>query len=114
MTILTHSALVAAANGDAVTRAFWDVIAGGAELVAIIRAVRLPASAWAYGRWSKVAAVVVAGWFTITLGALAVPVGAATVIWHTRTLARKMAAPPEVPDLPMADGAAETAEAEQR
>ncbi len=100
--------MMATATGDAAARAFWGVVAGGAQLVAVVRALRLPAPAWAYGRWSKVAAVLAALWLTVTIGVLAVPVGAVVVLWHTRTLGRRCTAASDVPDLAMAEGTAET------
>lgn len=113
MTMLTDSALAAASSSDAAAGVFWGVVAGGVQLVAVIRTVRLPAPVWSYGRWSKLAAVVAALWLTFNVGVLAVPVGAVAVIWHTRTLGRRSAVAPDVPDLPMAEGTAETRDGEQ-
>lgn len=108
MSMWINAAVVAVAGGDPASRAFWDVVAGAVELVAIIRVVRLPAPVWLYGRWSKAAAIVVCGWLTFSLGTLVVPLGAAAVIWHTRTLVRRAGPAPEPADLPMAEGRAET------
>lgn len=104
--------IVGATHPDLAASLFWVVVAGAVELVAIIRTVRLPAPAWSYGRWSKAAAIVVAGWLVVRLGALGLPVGAVAVIWHTRTLARRMTAQPTVPDLPMAEGRSNAEEGE--
>lgn len=105
----THTALMASAgDSTAVTKAFWDLIAGAVQLAAIIRTIRVPASRWTYRRWSKWAAVGLAGWMTFTVGAIALPVGAIAVIWHTRTIARRTDPPPTVPDLPFAEGSSAT------
>lgn len=97
-------------NPDMAASVFWVVVAGAVELVAVIRTVRLPAPAWSYGRWSKAAAIVAAGWLVARLGVVSVPVGAVAVIWHTRTLARRATALQAAPDLPMAAGRDETEE----
>lgn len=104
MSVIQTAVISGVAQSDAAARAFWAVVAGGIELVAMVRVVRLPAPMWAYGRWSKTAAVIIAGWFTLTLGVLAVPVGAVAVIWHTRTLALKAKNERPPTELPFAEG----------
>lgn len=112
MTALTEAITLAATSGGGATvaKVAWDVVAGAVELLAIIRTIRVPAHAWTYKRWSKAAAIALAGWGTITIGVLALPIGALAVIWHTRTLARALIATPAVPDLPYAQGDPEAGE----
>lgn len=105
--VMTQTMLATAGGQGAATLFLWGVVAGAVQLVAVVRVLRLPARWWPHGRWSKTAAVVIALWLSVKLGSLALPVGAAGVIWHTRAVARRVPRQDVVPDLPMAEGMAE-------
>ena len=105
MPALIHAAQTATATPSAVLGAELENLAGGViEIIAAIRAVRVPADRWNHGRWSKTAAVLAALFVGFHLGLVFLPLGAAAVWAHTTKLARQPSPHPTPPPLPLADG----------
>jgi hypothetical protein len=105
---LIHAAQAATATPGAVFGAELENLAGGvAEIIAVIRAVRIPADRWAHGRCSKTAAVLAALFVGFHSGLVFVPLGAAAVWVHTTKLARQPDPRPDPAPVPLADGEAE-------
>ena len=105
MPALIYAAQTAAATPSALVGAELENLAGGViDMIAAIRAIRIPADRWNHGRWSKTVAVLTALFVGFHLGLIFVPLGAAAVWAHTTKLARQPNPQPSPPTLPLADG----------
>ena len=108
MPALIHAAQTAATTPTAVLGVELENLAGGViDIIAAIRAVRIPADQWNHGRWSKTAAVLAALFVGFHIGLVFLPLGAAAVWAQTTKLARKPDPRPVPSPLPLADGEAE-------